>query len=157
MSDRKLWSLGFLFTSGLGHVMLLRKGKSLHAGLWNGIGGKLENNETYETSMVRECMEEAGIQTEKANWKRAAKMVGVDWSVGVFAMAGPDNRQGHPDYANMAFFKPEEFEVDKPIYIPVASISLLNLAPYTAALIQLCIEKIKRPEMTPVVIQTYTY
>lgn len=157
MSDRKLWSLGFLFTPDLGRVMLLRKGKSLHAGLWNGVGGKLENAEGYESSMVRECLEEAGIQTKKTDWKRAAKMVGVDWSVGVFAMAGSENQKEHPEYANMALLKPDVFHVDTPLYIPIASFPLLNMAPYTAALVQLCIEKLKNPEMTPVVIQTYTY
>ena len=155
--ERKRWSLGFLFTSGLEYVMLLRKGKSLHIGLWNGVGGKVDKFEPYETSMVRECFEESGLQTQRTDWKRSAKLIGLDWSVGVFGMVGSDNRQGHPEYANMSLFKPNEFEVDKPIYVPVSSIPLLNLAPYTAALIHLCLEKLKNPEMNPVAIQTYRY
>lgn len=129
----------------------------MHVGLWNGVGGKLENGECFETSMVRECMEESGVRTQKSDWKRAAKLTGIDWSVGVFAMRGSDNRESHPGYADMATFEPTKFKSDKPIYVPVAIVHLLDAAPYTTALIHLCLEKLRKPEMLPVFIQTYSH
>lgn len=155
MSDRKLWSLGFVFSPELDHVVLLKKARSLHIGLWNGVGGGLENKETYESSMVRECVEESGLQTEKIDWKRAAKLTGVNWSVGVFAFRIQDKKIQHIEHADLS--KVDLIPPDKAVYVPMSAISTLNLAPYTAALIHLCLEKLKNPNFVPVVVQTYTY
>ncbi|MFC6335066.1 NUDIX domain-containing protein [Paenibacillus septentrionalis] len=46
-------------------VLLLNRLKSPNMGLWNGIGGKLEANETPLQSIVREIKEETGLQVNE--------------------------------------------------------------------------------------------
>ncbi len=43
-------------------VHRIKKKNDMHAGKWNGLGGKLEPGETPEECAAREIMEEAGLQ-----------------------------------------------------------------------------------------------
>ncbi len=45
-------------------VLMLNRVKAPTKGLWNGVGGKLEPEETPEQSVIREVMEETGIQIQ---------------------------------------------------------------------------------------------
>jgi hypothetical protein len=74
------------------------------------------------------------------------------WSVHIFTLRGTDDRSGHPGYADMDSL--EGISRDEAIYLPVAGISRLNMAPYTAALIHLSLEKLKNPEIPGLVLQT---
>jgi 8-oxo-dGTP diphosphatase len=50
-----------------GHTLMLhriKKANDMHAGKWNGLGGKLEAGETPEECAVREIYEESGLQVE---------------------------------------------------------------------------------------------
>jgi 8-oxo-dGTP diphosphatase len=64
--------LGFAFShefNGGKQVLLIRKTKPVWMkGLVNGIGGKIEPNETVLPAMVREFREECGIETEGTEW-----------------------------------------------------------------------------------------
>lgn len=165
MSDRKRWTLGFVFTSGLEHVVMLKKARSLHVGLWNGLGGTIENDESPLHSMIRECKEESGISTVKEDWVRVGKIVGDngsyrsyaqteenwDWIVHVFAYRGKDNRSGHPEYANIAAI--DSIARDKAVYIPLPIISTMKLAPLTGALIHISLDKLKNPEISDVLLK----
>lgn len=42
-------------------VLLAMKKRGFGVGRWNGVGGKVEDGETLEQAVVRECEEEAGI------------------------------------------------------------------------------------------------
>lgn len=42
-------------------ILLAMKKRRFGAGLWNGIGGKLDPGETIEQAAVRECQEEVGM------------------------------------------------------------------------------------------------
>ncbi|HEX9153834.1 MAG TPA: 8-oxo-dGTP diphosphatase [Candidatus Saccharimonadales bacterium] len=42
-------------------ILLAMKKRGFGVGKWNGPGGKVEPNETYEEAAVRECQEEVGI------------------------------------------------------------------------------------------------
>jgi mutator protein MutT len=46
-------------------VLLAMKKRGFGAGLWNGVGGKLDQGETVEHAMIRECQEEIGVTPTK--------------------------------------------------------------------------------------------
>lgn len=58
----KHYVLGFVFNRDLDQILLIRKNKpKWQKGRWNGIGGKIEKDETPEDAMHRECLEETGM------------------------------------------------------------------------------------------------
>lgn len=73
-----------------GHTLMLhrvKKQNDIHAGKWNGLGGKFESGETPEECVIREVKEESGLEI------RNPKLVGLlmfpqfkgaDWYVFVF-------------------------------------------------------------------------
>ena len=61
--------LGFMFTPDLKKVALCLKDKPLwQAGKMNGVGGKLEKNETRARCMEREAFEETGVMIPADKW-----------------------------------------------------------------------------------------
>jgi 8-oxo-dGTP diphosphatase len=87
METRK-FVLGFMFDEARELVLLIRKTKPASiAGQLNGIGGKVEPNETFEDAMVREFEEEVGIRTTKDDWEHCLFFTGNDSSVGRFAIS----------------------------------------------------------------------
>lgn len=42
-------------------ILLAMKKRGFGAGRWNGVGGKLEANETLDEALIRECQEEIGV------------------------------------------------------------------------------------------------
>lgn len=42
-------------------ILLAMKKRGFGAGRWNGVGGKVDQGETIEQAMVRECQEEIGV------------------------------------------------------------------------------------------------
>jgi len=80
---KKKMVVGFCFPA---HdlVYLIKKTRpEWQAGLMNGIGGHVEEDETPEEAMIREFEEEAGVRIE--NWVHVAVMEGEDWHLDVFA------------------------------------------------------------------------
>lgn len=74
MALKTYYVVGFLFSldctckKNCARVALIRKNRpSWQSGLWNGIGGKIEPNETSLEAMRREFREEAGLDI--ADWK----------------------------------------------------------------------------------------
>jgi len=60
--------LGFLFNPKQDSVVLIRKKKpDWQNGFWNGVGGKIEQDETDKQAMSREFLEETGIN--HTNWE----------------------------------------------------------------------------------------
>jgi len=43
-------------------ILLPLKKKKIGKGKYNGVGGRLEENETHEEAMIRECVEEIGLR-----------------------------------------------------------------------------------------------
>lgn len=63
--EKPEYVLGFLFTKERNQVVLIQKQRPFwQKGYWNGVGGKLEENETPQDAMVRECEEETGVKIE---------------------------------------------------------------------------------------------
>ena len=66
---------GFLFSQDLTHVVLLEKqSPAWQKGLFNGVGGKIEDGESPIQAMVRECEEETGVFISENNWTRYAHL-----------------------------------------------------------------------------------
>lgn len=77
--------LGFMFSTDYCDVVLIRKNKpAFQQNLLNGIGGKLEPNETYLDAIVREYREETGVETTEDDWEYFGILGGDGWTVYLF-------------------------------------------------------------------------
>lgn len=71
----KKYVTGFLFSADASHVVLIKKiNPQWQRGLFNGIGGKVEENESSIVAMVREFKEETGVLTQASNWTHYANV-----------------------------------------------------------------------------------
>ncbi len=76
-----------------GKTLMVQRGKKandMHAGVWNGLGGKMEGDETAEQCAIRELEEETGLVatavTEKGvlNFPANVEGSGEAWKVWVY-------------------------------------------------------------------------
>lgn len=51
-----------LFSEDYKKLLMVKRKKKPYINMWNGIGGKIEENETEVDAAIRECMEETGIK-----------------------------------------------------------------------------------------------
>jgi len=66
----KQYVTGFMYSQDKKRVVLIEKiNPEWQRGLLNGVGGKIEENETPEVAMSREFKEETGISTLPEEWK----------------------------------------------------------------------------------------
>lgn len=63
--------LGFYFSSDLQRVCLIRKnrGYAANVGKLNGLGGRVEEGESFAGAMSREFLEEAGVGVPPEDWR----------------------------------------------------------------------------------------
>lgn len=61
----KVTTLLFLKGNDSDQILLAMKKRGFGAGRWNGVGGKVEVNETVEQALIRECEEEIGVTPTK--------------------------------------------------------------------------------------------
>lgn len=86
VEETQRYVLGFAFDLH-GRVAMIRKAKpEWQAGLFNGIGGKIEPGEEAAQAMSREFTEETGVHIEAEGWYHQGVMVGDDWIVEVFTV-----------------------------------------------------------------------
>lgn len=64
MHEVKKYTVIPLLNADGSKVLLLKKDRTAFAGMLNGIGGKIEDNETPEEGAYRELLEEAGLRPE---------------------------------------------------------------------------------------------
>ena len=68
----------------------IKKDKDIHAGKWNGLGGKFSLHETPEECAIREIKEESGLIAEKLDLKGMITFPkfkdGEDWYVFVYVV-----------------------------------------------------------------------
>jgi 8-oxo-dGTP diphosphatase len=66
----------------------VKKANDMHAGKWNGLGGKFEPGETPEACAIREIYEESGLRIEQPEWRGLLTFpgfrAGEDWYAFVF-------------------------------------------------------------------------
>lgn len=89
---KTLYTLAFLFSTTWDGVLLIEKAKKpvQHIGKYNGIGGKVEEGETYSRAIVREIKEESGLDV--ANVDSFATIGGADWTCECFKGVAEFNR-----------------------------------------------------------------
>lgn len=81
--------VGFHFDEKLEKVVLIRKLKpDWQKNKLNGVGGKIEGDETPLDAMVREYEEETGVKTELFNWMYFMTMQGEDFKIFYFVAQG---------------------------------------------------------------------
>lgn len=81
--DKIRYVVGFLFSPNYKNVVLIRKNRpDFQKGLYNGVGGKIELNESPIEAMIREFKEETGLLITE--WKEYAILDG-DCQVHVFS------------------------------------------------------------------------
>lgn len=49
-------------------LLLLNRNKSPNMGMWNGVGGKIEQNESPQEGVIRETLEETGISLQEVKY-----------------------------------------------------------------------------------------
>lgn len=78
-------TLAFVFNRDLSKVLLIKKMKPIqHAGLLNGLGGKLEAHESHIDCVIREVEEEAGLKISKSRLIDIGKMSWSNWEVSLW-------------------------------------------------------------------------
>ncbi len=86
MQTRIHSTLGFLFSPDLSEVVLIEKLRpQAHKGQLNGLGGKVEPGESITECLIREVIEETGIQTDEEDWTQIGTLQFEEWDVEVFA------------------------------------------------------------------------
>ena len=89
--------LGVALSADKSQVVLIRKRKpDWMANKLNGIGGKIEEDEDALAAMVREFSEEAGYETDAAEWEQCGTLSGVDFHVTCFRRFSDDIYQLEP-------------------------------------------------------------
>lgn len=75
MSKIKSYVLGFAFDINNQNVLLIKKNRpEWQAGLLNGVGGKVEGDESSLEALVREFKEETDIDTIQSDWQLVTTM-----------------------------------------------------------------------------------
>jgi 8-oxo-dGTP diphosphatase len=65
----KKYVTGFLFSQDSSYVVLIKKiNPTWQRGFFNGVGGKVEANESSIAAMIREFSEETGVATQHEDW-----------------------------------------------------------------------------------------
>jgi hypothetical protein len=142
LSMQTEYCLGFVFDKGFQSVVLIKKERGLHVGMWNGLGGKVENNETPLDSMKREYREEANDH-EIDDWVEVGTLEGKEWKVHVFAAFEPDC----VDVWDAWFIL--ENQKGGTLAVILEGYDQLPLAPHVPMLIAGSIERLKKPDTTP--------
>jgi 8-oxo-dGTP pyrophosphatase MutT (NUDIX family) len=87
MSSPGRYVLGFMFNLAGDCVVLMEKKRpAFQIGMRNGVGGKVNEGETPEVAMARECLEEIGVSTSWDDWRHVATLASAGhYEVEVFA------------------------------------------------------------------------
>jgi 8-oxo-dGTP diphosphatase len=82
---RQTYVCGFLFDRNFENILLIRKNRpEKQKGRLNGVGGKVEEGESFRQAMEREFREEAGITISGDDWNECVELVGPDYEVNFY-------------------------------------------------------------------------
>lgn len=140
------WCLGFIIDKQVDGVVLLRKSRHLHVGMWNGIGGSIEKEETSLEAMIRECQEETKVSTSANDWWRLGTLSGVAWTVDLFAAE-------RPIFQPVAYYPTDSRDInslpDDTAYLVPFDHLPDKLAPHVYMLAHRAREKLRNPTAVP--------
>lgn len=128
----KRYVLGFAFDAQRQNVVLIQKnGNSVpeHRGRLNGVGGKIDPDESPLTAMAREFMEETGIDLPLHMWVREGVFYADDWEVLVFSTVTDEAR------------KAKTVEDEKIFHVPTYDLHRYDTCPHVPLLVSLCLNQ----------------
>lgn len=115
----QLYVCGFIINRHNNTVLLIQKNRpAFQAGKWNGIGGKVEPNESPFVAMVRECREESGVDTLTNQWTWTIRLRGSDFQIDYFRLFADEHWGWMPNYASLTDEPVAECNIDKLMSIP---------------------------------------
>lgn len=104
------YTLGFIFSQDTFEVLLMHKKRpDWQVGRINGVGGRVEPNEESADCIVREVLEETGVQTQRDNWAYFGVIKSANWQVDLYVMLHYGNTK---DFSTVTDEKIEWFKVD---------------------------------------------
>lgn len=111
---------GLMFSEDKMQVaMVLKNRPAWQAGLFNVIGGKIENDEEAEVAMAREFLEETGVATEPSDWKYHLVLEGDGFHVTFFSMISDKVK-------NVRTMETETIQLVNPYNLPINTIQNLR-------------------------------
>lgn len=125
--------VGFCFDEDLKHVAIVKKNRpDYQAGLFNGIGGKIEFRETGKAAMEREFFEETGVRINQDTWVHFGdKTDGKSFLVKVYYSTSP------------SVFECKTMEDEEIFVVPIADIDQYNFFDDAKNTLTLCIQDAK--------------
>lgn len=112
--------VGIILSEDHKYVLLLKKIKPVEiAGMWNGLGGKLEKFESPEYAVSREVKEESGLIIDPDEWKPLASLGGGRFIIEFFYAT-------HPDLTKAVQLEDEELMIAHVDALPKDTITNLN-------------------------------
>ncbi len=135
----KKYTLAFIFNSTQDKVLLMHKSRpAVHEGMFNGLGGKIEEGESSLDCVVREIKEESDLVTEKDKWIYVGEKFSDEWRVETFC------------YVYKGDISDAKTVEDQPIeWFDVKNLPK-NLVSNLAWIIPLCLDKIRDPNLEEV-------
>lgn len=131
----KQYAFGFIFTSSFEQVLLIHKLKpEWQKGKINGIGGKIEQDETALSCVAREVQEETDLRIKESEWVYVANLSSSEFFTEVFASIYSGNKN---DAKSMEAEQVEWFSVNE---LPATMMNNLYW------LIPLAVDKLKHKE-----------
>jgi len=102
-----------------GNKILLKKAnRGISIGKWNGLGGKIEPDETPEQNIIREVFEESGLEIKKPFYHGIVKFYlngngKLDWEGHLFSADNFSGKEKSSGEGELKWFGIEEIPFDK--------------------------------------------
>lgn len=127
----KKYVLGFAFNKDKDYVVMIKKNRpDWQAGLWNGVGGKVDGDELPHNAMVREFHEETGVITRLGDWSRVGTIKETTKDAEVYVFTSSDD-----DYMYADTKTDEEIAILSVNCIVTGGIDVIDNIPF---LLELC-------------------
>lgn len=126
--------IGFAFWRDQVLLLHKKKGPAYVVGRLNGVGGKIEEGEETIHAMVREFMEETGVETWPSAWEHVTTINGEDYELRVLV-------NFLPDYTDFFSISNPESSGETLEWLPIDNLRTANVVPNIRWLIPLCLDQ----------------